>query len=1370
MFRKVSKALFSLLSLTIIFSSIIPSEVFAQSSKGTEVVKSSEVPLIIEIKNTAYSVDKRLISIDFVVENKSGSFIDNLRYNFEFYNGDKLEKDGLLFRNLDYILSTTDSFEKMAPKEIRRQTIKYEMPETIPGGNYFIRGTVYNEELSFYGINYTKDPIKLTGRGSFILNKVGALIDVENKKAYRLNEGPTLEKDKTYLVAFPKNANEELFNAIKEEKIYSDLKITPVSDGDKIVYEEKDILLEDLINPEEGKGIEFKIKPWENIKSGPHTAFISFKNAKGEQISESSLVRLLYEGLIGRIYKVDTNINSYRKGEKLGLVVNTVIAGDADARKAYLKAILKSSGETVQEFEKEINLNPTFEGTDINVDFTDEKIKSKVVIDEIELILTDEKENILDTQVIKLDPSKIFEYPKSSNWIKNLLLSLLGLIVVVVVLAFVKKKTNLTVVSIAITFALIGGTILSTNSSLVFAQYGGYCMDSSASNYMQQGDCTYDYNTPSYCTDPSASNYGQQEDCAYNTNSSYCMDSSASNYGQPASCTYDTDPYTPPVSGCMDSSANNYNASATVSDGNCTYDNTPSYCQDTSASNYGQLGDCTYDNTPSLCTDLSASNVGSPGPCTYDDTPSYCTDTMASNYMQQGPCTYDNTPSYCTDSSASNYMQLGDCIYNVPGCMDFTASNFNPAATIDNGTCNYSQTGCMNPNADNFDEGATIDDGSCEIGGCMDWTKINYNPEATYNNGTCGGRALSRTFLNIWTVPDGLPVGDQGICVEDCQPVEFYVKLQCKTCLNGNSEAINVNYINNLNGGGSGEHDKSWSFGVEGGDGVDVEFNAYTVVEEDILEKQSQNLAFSNELKKAKKSNLAGTPIYANDIINEWIFGPFLADFCFENFDAEGNVEPTGNSNGIYNQSYQINVNPNFTAGFCQADPGTNTLTRPMSCSLPGEVRASFFLDNDEDGTKDSDEIFVKSSDASSSCIGENGAPLGLIQDIDGENIFSGLSPENCADDNIPYFFKNLLVPGNYKAALDTADAFGWAQTGVQYFINSIWTSAGFAALTSEGITKARVGLKNINPVAISCRANPKTTTTFPIDVIWNINNFYSDQYSLDELTFVWNGVGTLPNNAERSGANANGVYNINYNDSTGGARNYGMNVYAKNNEGEIVSNTASCAVQITPMVASCSAYNSLSANAPQTFFNPGEEVFWKSSVQNGVGSLSYLWTGGGVTGNENQNAGPVQYDTKGQLQTVNVRATASNGVSKTASCSIFVRECLVDDECYDGKYCSPSTFTCVLPPPLFVSPLTLNPGITNKGGKCGLSWTVTDADSCILYKNNQPIDFEGGADTSIGDILVDPGTYSMLCENETGLSVTGGPVKCLVNPDIREQ
>ncbi|MBP9763480.1 MAG: hypothetical protein KBD10_01910, partial [Candidatus Pacebacteria bacterium] len=481
MFRKVSKALFSLLSLTIIFSSIIPSEVFAQSSKGTEVVKSSEVPLIIEIKNTAYSVDKRLISIDFVVENKSGSFIDNLRYSFEFYNGDKLEKDGLLFRNLDYILSTTDSFEKMAPKEIRRQTIQYKMPETIPGGNYFIRGTVYNEELSFYGINYTKDPIKLTGRGNFILNKFGALIDVENKKAYRLNEGPILEKDGTYLVAFSKNANEQLFNAIKEEKIYSDLKITHVSDGEKIVYEEKDILLEDLINPEEGKGIEFKIKPWENIKSGPHTAFISFKNAKGEQISESSLVRLLYEGLIGRIYKVDTNINSYRKGEKLGLVVNTVIAGDADARKAYLKAILKSSGETVQEFEKEINLNPTFEGTDINVDFTDEKIKSKVVIDEIELILTDEKENILDTQVIKLDPSKIFEYPKSSNWIKNLLLSLLGLIVVVVVLAFVKKKTNLTVVSIAITFALIGGTILSTNSSLVFAQYGGYCMDSSAS-------------------------------------------------------------------------------------------------------------------------------------------------------------------------------------------------------------------------------------------------------------------------------------------------------------------------------------------------------------------------------------------------------------------------------------------------------------------------------------------------------------------------------------------------------------------------------------------------------------------------------------------------------------------------------------------------------------------------------------------------------------------------------------------------------------------------------------------------------------------------------------------------------------------------
>lgn len=53
----------------------------------------------------------------------------------------------------------------------------------------------------------------------------------------------------------------------------------------------------------------------------------------------------------------------------------------------------------------------------------------------------------------------------------------------------------------------------------------------------------------------------------------------------------------------------------------------------------------------------------------------------------------------------------------VPGCMDPAATNYNPAATIDDGTCTYGPIpGCMDPAASNYNPAATVDDGSCLYG------------------------------------------------------------------------------------------------------------------------------------------------------------------------------------------------------------------------------------------------------------------------------------------------------------------------------------------------------------------------------------------------------------------------------------------------------------------------------------------------------------------------------------------------------------------------------------------------------------------------------------------------------------------------------
>ena len=84
---------------------------------------------------------------------------------------------------------------------------------------------------------------------------------------------------------------------------------------------------------------------------------------------------------------------------------------------------------------------------------------------------------------------------------------------------------------------------------------------------------------------------------------------------------------------------------------------------------------------------------------------------------------------------------------DVYGCMDATATNYNPNATIDDGSCiSPGIPGCTDRFAINFDPNATVDDGSCIwcIYGCMTGTltegmqvNSNYNPDATCDDGSC---------------------------------------------------------------------------------------------------------------------------------------------------------------------------------------------------------------------------------------------------------------------------------------------------------------------------------------------------------------------------------------------------------------------------------------------------------------------------------------------------------------------------------------------------------------------------------------------------------------------------------------------------------
>jgi hypothetical protein len=138
-----------------------------------------------------------------------------------------------------------------------------------------------------------------------------------------------------------------------------------------------------------------------------------------------------------------------------------------------------------------------------------------------------------------------------------------------------------------------------------------------------------------------------------------------------------------------------------------------------------------------------------------------CMDATANNYdpnatIDDGSCTY--TVLGCTDSTAINFDPLanvddGSCIASVLGCTDPVATNFDPLSNVDDGTCSYSNTvlGCTDPLAFNYDPLANTDDGSCIaiVNGCTDPSAGNYDATANVDDGSCLGTFCKLIFLRV---------------------------------------------------------------------------------------------------------------------------------------------------------------------------------------------------------------------------------------------------------------------------------------------------------------------------------------------------------------------------------------------------------------------------------------------------------------------------------------------------------------------------------------------------------------------------------------------------------------------------------------------
>ena len=109
------------------------------------------------------------------------------------------------------------------------------------------------------------------------------------------------------------------------------------------------------------------------------------------------------------------------------------------------------------------------------------------------------------------------------------------------------------------------------------------------------------------------------------------------------------------------------------------------------------------------------------------------------NFSFAGPNSYTTNAQLPAIGVTNNFVCSQDAVVDIFGCMDMSASNYNPDATVDNGSCMFDVFGCMDMSANNYNPDATVDNGSCmfDIFGCTDPLALNHNPDATDDDGSC---------------------------------------------------------------------------------------------------------------------------------------------------------------------------------------------------------------------------------------------------------------------------------------------------------------------------------------------------------------------------------------------------------------------------------------------------------------------------------------------------------------------------------------------------------------------------------------------------------------------------------------------------------
>ena len=354
------------------------------------------------------------------------------------------------------------------------------------------------------------------------------------------------------------------------------------------------------------------------------------------------------------------------------------------------------------------------------------------------------------------------------------------------------------------------------------------------------------------------------------------------------------------IAGCTEISAYNYNPLAEIldtcifySDTLCLFSDTYFYCDEV----LGELiiyTEINYYNTQLINNTILELNLYNPSIDTVisiDINESISPDGDPHIVDLCGFYQYDivwiNSPSLCEDTLLSgdsgdldflnDYNNDGICDYlQTYGCIDSSATNYNPLALIDDGSCEYTVLGCTDASADNFDPNATVDDGSCFTAelGCTDTSSFSFNPTA--NTMSAYGGPLNH-----------LVYGDGGFHTNDMYDMVF-------DCLNN----VTINSIDVLS---------QTSFEVE----IEIlDYNNIQIYNNtfDLIEGwNTLNLDFDLSVGSDYKIGVIGENqgLYRNNNVGSEVFPINILEYI----NITGNTTPEPQSLFYYFYNWQLSVN-----------------------------------------------------------------------------------------------------------------------------------------------------------------------------------------------------------------------------------------------------------------------------------------------------------------------------------------------------------------------------------------------------------------------------------------------------------------------------